>query len=116
VDVDEYLHTTFDGADREFLNGEIVERSAGEIPHSRIQAEFAYLLMQMEATLRIRIMIAIRVRNSLSRRSDHPHAAQNPGVPGHRDKWIWPVDPEERKAITYSQSNPTGLLCDVLAL
>jgi len=29
-------------------------------------------------------------------------------------EWIWLVDPEERKAISYSQSNPAGTLCDVL--
>lgn len=34
---EEYLRTSFDGADREFLDGEIVERNVGENRHSRAQ-------------------------------------------------------------------------------
>ncbi len=29
-------------------------------------------------------------------------------------EWIWLVDPDEHKAICYSQPNPAGSLCDVL--
>ena len=29
-------------------------------------------------------------------------------------EWIWLVDPEERKAICYSQQDLAGTLCDVL--
>jgi Uma2 family endonuclease len=29
-------------------------------------------------------------------------------------EWIWLVDPEDRKAISYSPQNPAGSLCDVL--
>jgi hypothetical protein len=40
MSVDEYLHTSFDGADREYLDGEIVERNVGNRSHSRIQKRF----------------------------------------------------------------------------
>ncbi|SRR5260370_29603361 len=36
VSVEEYLNTSYD-PDREYLDGEIVERNLGEKPHSRIQ-------------------------------------------------------------------------------
>ena len=29
-------------------------------------------------------------------------------------EWIWLIDPEEEKAICYSEKNPTGILCDAL--
>jgi hypothetical protein len=32
ISADEYLRTSFDGPDREFLDGEVVERNAGEKP------------------------------------------------------------------------------------
>jgi hypothetical protein len=32
MDVDEYLRTSFEDADCEYLDGEIVERNAGELP------------------------------------------------------------------------------------
>src|SRR4051812_583767 len=37
MSVEEYLHTTFDGADREYLDGEVVERNMGNKSHGRIQ-------------------------------------------------------------------------------
>jgi len=38
VPVEEYLRTSFDGPDREYLDGEIVERNVGENQHSEVQA------------------------------------------------------------------------------
>ena len=35
MDVDEYLHTSFDGPDCEYLDGEVVERNMGELPARR---------------------------------------------------------------------------------
>ena len=37
MDVEEYLRTSFEGSDCEYLDGEIVERNMGEIPHSDVQ-------------------------------------------------------------------------------
>ena len=44
MDVEEYLQTTFEGSDCEFLDGEIVERNRGELSHGIVQMEIAYLL------------------------------------------------------------------------
>ena len=33
MDVEEYLRTSFDGSDCEYLDGEVVERNMGELPH-----------------------------------------------------------------------------------
>jgi len=40
MDVDEYLHTSFEGPDCEYLDGEVVERNMGEIPHGKLQINF----------------------------------------------------------------------------
>jgi Uma2 family endonuclease len=42
MSVDQYLHTSFDGADREYLDGEVVERNMGNDPHSAVQVELIY--------------------------------------------------------------------------
>ena len=34
MDVEEYLRTSFDGSDCEYLDGEVVERNMGELPHA----------------------------------------------------------------------------------
>jgi Uma2 family endonuclease len=147
MDVDEYLHTSFDGPDCEYLDGEVVERNAGEIPHSRLQAELACLLMQMESTLDIQVLFAIRIPITARRFRVADLAVWRAGNIGDRvpnvppflvieilcpedritrmqpkiqeylsigAEWIWLVDPEERKAVSYSQSNPAGTLCNVL--
>ncbi len=46
MSVDEYLHTTFDGADREYLDGEVVERNMGNKSHGRLQG---WLVRQLGA-------------------------------------------------------------------
>jgi hypothetical protein len=37
MDVEEYLRTSFDGADCEYLDGEVVERNMGELPRGDFQ-------------------------------------------------------------------------------
>lgn len=44
MSVEEYLHTTFDGADREYLDGEVVERNMGNKSHSIAQKNFVFEL------------------------------------------------------------------------
>lgn len=39
MSVDEYLHTQFDGPDRDYVNGEVLERNTGELRHARLQAQ-----------------------------------------------------------------------------
>jgi Uma2 family endonuclease len=67
MDVGEYLHTSFDGPDCEYLDGEIAERNMGELPHSDVQLTLAYLLKQLRAPLGIRVVMEIRVRISPTR-------------------------------------------------
>jgi Uma2 family endonuclease len=147
MDVDEYLHASFDGPDCEYLDGEVVERNMGELPHGILQGRLIFLLMQAAERLRIRVVPEIRIQIHPRRFRVADVAAWRPGNIGDRIptvapflvieilspeermvrmqpkiqeylsigvEWIWLVDPEERKAICYSQQNPAGSLCDVL--
>jgi Uma2 family endonuclease len=67
MDVGEYLHTSFDGPDCEYLDGEVVERNMGELPHSDVQVTLVHLLKQLRARLGIRVGAEIRVRISPTR-------------------------------------------------
>lgn len=67
MDVGEYLRTSFEGPDCEYLDGEVVERNMGELPHADIQLTLAYLLKQLRASLGIRVVVEIRVRISPTR-------------------------------------------------
>jgi Uma2 family endonuclease len=62
MDVEEYLRTSFDGPDREYLDGEIAERNMGEIPHSDVQLNLGRLLWRLRKTLGIRVLPEIRVQ------------------------------------------------------
>jgi Uma2 family endonuclease len=64
VDVEEYLRTSFDGADCEYLDGEIVERNMGELPHSNstVEGRLVYLLMQLSPRLGIQVHPEIRIQ------------------------------------------------------
>jgi Uma2 family endonuclease len=44
LSVEEYLHTTFDGSDQEYIDGELVERNMGTLPHGDVQTEVAFQL------------------------------------------------------------------------
>lgn len=49
VPVEEYLRMSFEGPDREYVDGEIVERNLGELQHSRTQGRLIgifYMLQQ----------------------------------------------------------------------
>jgi Uma2 family endonuclease len=61
MDVEEYLRTSFDGADCEYLDGEVVERNMGELAHSTVQGRLIFLLMQMAASLGIQVKPEIRI-------------------------------------------------------
>lgn len=43
---EEYLHTQFDGPDREYVDGGVVERNTGELPHAILQADLIYILLR----------------------------------------------------------------------
>ena len=62
MDVEEYLRTSFEGSDCEYLDGEIVERNMGEIPHSDLQGNLYRLLWRFRSTLGIRVLTEIRAQ------------------------------------------------------
>ena len=67
MSVEEYLRTSFDGPDREYLDGEIVERNMGEYGHGGVQAEVVFLLRLIAETVRIRVRAETRVQISQTR-------------------------------------------------
>ncbi len=62
MEVEEYLHTSFDGPDCEFLDGEVVERNMGELPHGDLQVNLAVLLRALRKRLGIRVVTEIRIQ------------------------------------------------------
>jgi Uma2 family endonuclease len=67
MDVSEYLRTPFEGADCEYLDGEIVERNMGEIQHGKVQGNLYYLLRQLRSLLGILVIPEIRIQISPTR-------------------------------------------------
>ena len=67
MSVDEYLHTQFEGSDREYLDGEVVERNMGELPHAILQAELVYRLRALTEALRPAVVTEIRIQVSPTR-------------------------------------------------
>ena len=62
MDVEQYLRTSFDGADCEYLDGEVVERHMGELPHGDLQANLTRLLWPLRSRLGIRVVTEIRIQ------------------------------------------------------
>ena len=62
MSVDEYLHTTFDGADREYLDGEVVERNMGNKSHGRLQGWLVRLLGSHEERTGLYLIPEVRHR------------------------------------------------------
>jgi Uma2 family endonuclease len=52
VSVEEYLNTSFDDGDREYVDGVIVERNLGEKDHSRMQRNLVAFFAGAEQTLK----------------------------------------------------------------
>ena len=65
--VDEYLRTSFDGPDCEYLDGEVVERNMGELPHGDVQLTLGILLSRLRRRLGIRVVTEIRIQVSPTR-------------------------------------------------
>src|ERR1700683_2211386 len=61
VSVDEYLRTSFPDADREYVDGRIVERDVGEVDHSDLQTALAYYL-RAHYKKRVWAGVAVRVQ------------------------------------------------------
>ena len=147
MDVQEYLRTSFDGPDCEYLDGEIVERNMGELPHGDVQMNLGALLRRLRARLGIRVVPEIRIQIHSSRYRvadlgvwrDDNIGVGIPTVPpflvievlSPEDRmvrlqpkiqeylsigvdWVWVIDPDEKRALIYSQQHPGGALADVL--
>jgi Uma2 family endonuclease len=67
MDVNEYLHTSFDGSDCEYLDGEVAERNWNDIPHGETQGNLLSLLHQLRPKLGIRVLPEITIRISPTR-------------------------------------------------
>jgi len=147
MDVEEYLRTSFDGSDCEYLDGEIVERNMGEVPHAYLQAKLSRLLWQLYSHLGIFVLTEIRIQITSRRfrvadvavwRDSNigtgiptvtpflvveilsPEDRMVPMLPKIQEylsigvEWVWVIAPEEKSALSYSQKNPAGAVCDVL--
>jgi Uma2 family endonuclease len=67
MSVEEYLRTSFDGADVEYLDGELVERNMGNKSHGRVQYILARLLGEREAETGLYVVVEVRTRVNLTR-------------------------------------------------
>ncbi|GEM_PF-393620 len=66
--VEEYLHTSFEDGDREYVDGEIVERNMGEWDHGKIQCFLGYLFLRMATQAGgLSVLTDIRVRINSTR-------------------------------------------------
>jgi Uma2 family endonuclease len=66
VPVEEYLNTTY-RPDRDYIDGEVKERSVGEKPHSRLQAFFLGYFFARRAELGLEALPEQRVQVSTTR-------------------------------------------------
>jgi len=53
ISIEEYLHTSYDGTDREFRDGEVVERSMPDYPHGKCQARLVAFFLARPETLKL---------------------------------------------------------------
>jgi Uma2 family endonuclease len=147
MDVEEYLRTSFDGPDCEYLDGEVVERNMEELPHADVQGNLLVLLGRLRSKLGIRVVPEIRIQIHTRRfrvadlavwRNDNigitiptapPFLVVEILSPEDRTvrmlpkiqeylsigvEYVWLVDPQDRAALTFSQQDPKGSVCEVL--
>jgi Uma2 family endonuclease len=68
--VEEYLHTSFEDGDCEYVDGEIVEKNIGEYGHADIQGELVFLLRSLRSKPgleTLKAMPEVRIRTGPSR-------------------------------------------------
>ena len=66
IPVDEYLHTVY-RPDCDYVDGEVIERNAGEYGHSAMQSILIRRLHQLGRVLAIRVLPSLRMRLSSTR-------------------------------------------------
>ena len=102
VSVDEYLRAQFDGSDREYLDGEVIERNMGELPHARLQAHLTHVLSGLAETLRLQVLTEIRIQVAPARFRVADLAVWRQGSIGQRIPTVPPflvveiLSPEDR--------------------
>ena len=144
---EEYLRAQFDGLDRDYVDGEVIERNMGELPHAILQAELVYRLRSLGESLGLRVRPEIRIQVVAARFRVADIAVwlrgsiglRIPTIPpflvvetlspedrlvrlqpkiqdylSHGVAWVWVIDPDERRAMSYSPSDPGGTLVDEL--
>jgi len=62
VPVEEYLRTSFQDGDREYVDGRIVERNVGEIGHSDLQTSIAFYLRTHYHNIWCGVEVRVQVR------------------------------------------------------
>ena len=67
VSVDEYLDMAFEDTDAEYVDGEIVERSMPEIPHSKVQGRLIELFARFSGQASLHLLPELRLRVSETR-------------------------------------------------
>jgi Uma2 family endonuclease len=65
VSVEEYLRTSYPDADREYIDGRIVERNVGEVDHSDVQTAIAHYL---RTHYKNRVWAGVEVRVQVKKR------------------------------------------------
>lgn len=61
VPVEEYLRTVYH-PDREYIDGELVERNVGEHKHGRLQTLLAGYFLGLESARKLRVLTEVRMR------------------------------------------------------
>jgi Uma2 family endonuclease len=67
VSIEEYLRTSYEGLDREYVDGEIVERTLPTNLHSKVQARLARIFDTFGDTLPLYTRTELRLRVNLTR-------------------------------------------------
>lgn len=62
IPVEEYLHTSFPDLDREYLDGELVERSMPDFPHGQAQGSLFALFFALRKDLSLYPCVETRMR------------------------------------------------------
>ncbi len=71
VSVEEYLNTSFQDGDREYIDGRIVERNVGEVDHSDLQGAItAYLRTRYKGRVWVGPEVRVQVQSSRFRVPD----------------------------------------------
>lgn len=62
ISVEEYLRTSFQDGDREYLDGRIVERNMGEVDHSDVQSNALFYLKSHHRKLWAGVEVRVQVK------------------------------------------------------